>query len=82
MSLVGPRPSVGYEVEMYEPRHLRRLEVLPGMTGLWQVSGRTQTTFDEMVGLDVAYIDNWSLWLDIKILIRTVFRVFSDRNAY
>ena len=82
MSLVGPRPPVHYEIEMYQPEHLRRLDVLPGMTGLWQVSGRTQTGFDEMVALDQEYIETWSLWLDVKILWRTIFVVLSRKGAW
>jgi len=73
MSLVGPRPPIPYEVEKYEPWHLRRiLEVKPGITGLWQVDGRSITSFDDMVRLDLRYVQNWSLWLDIKILLKTV----------
>ena len=72
MSLVGPRPPLPYEVEVYSPRHRRRLEAVPGITGLWQVSGRNQTTFEEMVDLDVTYIEGWSLLLDLRILARTV----------
>jgi exopolysaccharide biosynthesis polyprenyl glycosylphosphotransferase len=76
MSLVGPRPPIPYEVEKYEPWHLRRiLEVKPGITGLWQLEGRSITSFDDMVRLDLKYVQNWSLWLDIKILLKTV-RVF------
>jgi lipopolysaccharide/colanic/teichoic acid biosynthesis glycosyltransferase len=72
MSLVGPRPPLPYEVERYTQRHARRLEALPGMTGLWQVSGRNRTTFEEMVDLDLAYIERWSPWLDLRILARTI----------
>ena len=73
MSLVGPRPPIPYEVERYEPWHLRRIfEVKPGITGLWQVDGRSKTSFDNMVRLDLRYVQNWSLWLDIKILVKTV----------
>lgn len=73
MSLVGPRPPITYETEKYQSWHMRRLqEVRPGMTGLWQVEGRSKTTFDDMVRLDLRYIRSWSLWLDIKILFRTV----------
>ena len=68
MSLVGPRPPLRYEVELYSARALRRLECRPGITGLWQVSGRCETTFDEMVELDIEYIDTWSLGLDLTIL--------------
>jgi exopolysaccharide biosynthesis polyprenyl glycosylphosphotransferase len=83
MSLVGPRPPVPYELASYELWHRRRLlEVKPGMTGLWQVRGRSRMTFDEMVRLDLQYARNWSLWLDIKILWRTPQAVFSCEGAY
>ncbi|MEQ9563323.1 MAG: exopolysaccharide biosynthesis polyprenyl glycosylphosphotransferase [Woeseiaceae bacterium] len=73
MSLVGPRPPIPYEIENYKPWHMRRLqEVRPGITGLWQVDGRSKTSFDEMVRLDLRYIRNWTLWLDIKILLKTI----------
>jgi len=73
MSLVGPRPPIPYEVEAYQKWHYRRIiEVKPGMTGLWQVKGRSNTTFDEMVRLDIQYIRNWSLYLDAKILFGTI----------
>ncbi len=72
MSLIGPRPALPYEVEHYEPRHRRRLEVLPGVTGLWQVSGRNHLSFDDMVRLDVQYLENWSLTTDLKILALTM----------
>jgi len=73
MSLVGPRPPIYYEVNEYKNWHYRRmLEVKPGITGLWQVSGRNKTTFDEMVRLDIKYIHNWSLFLDLKILLKTI----------
>jgi lipopolysaccharide/colanic/teichoic acid biosynthesis glycosyltransferase len=73
MSLVGPRPPLIYEVEKYKPWHLRRiLEVKPGITGLWQVSGRSTTTFDEMVRLDLRYVRNWSFFLDLKIILLTL----------
>ena len=72
MSLIGPRPALPYEVEQYEPRHRRRLEVLPGVTGLWQVSGRNHLSFEDMVRLDVQYLENWSLVGDLKILARTM----------
>jgi exopolysaccharide biosynthesis polyprenyl glycosylphosphotransferase len=82
MSLVGPRPPLSYEVEKYEPWHLRRiLEVKPGMTGLWQVDGRSTTSFDDMVRLDLRYAQNWSLWLDIKILLKTVRAVLRPKGA-
>ena len=72
MSLVGPRPPLPYEVEHYRPRDLQRLRAMPGITGLWQVSGRNQTTFDEMIDLDLEYIDRWSVRLDLRILWRTI----------
>ena len=72
MSLVGPRPPVPYEFEVYDFWHRRRvLEVKPGVTGLWQVSGRSRTCFDDMVRLDLRYSQRWSLWLDLKILLAT-----------
>jgi exopolysaccharide biosynthesis polyprenyl glycosylphosphotransferase len=72
MSLVGPRPPIASEVKRYELNHLRRLDVTPGITGLWQVQARQDPSFDSYISLDTAYIENWSLWLDIKILVRTV----------
>lgn len=81
MSLVGPRPPLAYEVEVYSPRHRRRLDAVPGITGLWQVSGRNRTTFEEMVDLDIAYIDSWSLMLDLRILAKTVPEVLGGKGA-
>jgi exopolysaccharide biosynthesis polyprenyl glycosylphosphotransferase len=72
MSVVGPRPPIPYEVEAYALRHRRRLDMKPGLTGLWQVSGRNRLSFEEMVRLDLYYIENWSLWLDLKIILRTL----------
>ena len=72
MSIVGPRPPIPYEVEEYRVWHRRRLDMKPGITGLWQVSGRNRLTFDEMVKLDLFYIENWSLWLDLKIILLTL----------
>ena len=82
MSLIGPRPPTIGEVEEYEPWHLRRLEVRPGITGLWQVSGRSDLTFDEMVLLDVYYIENWSPFLDLRILAKTIPTVILGWGAY
>lgn len=82
MSLVGPRPPLAREVAQYEPWHRRRLDAAPGLTGLWQVSGRSELTFDEMVMFDIYYIENWSLGLDLGILLRTVPAVFRGRGAY
>jgi lipopolysaccharide/colanic/teichoic acid biosynthesis glycosyltransferase len=76
MSLVGPRPPIQYEVECYEPWHRKRLDVKPGLTGLWQVSGRYHVSFEQMVQLDIFYIENWSLWLDLKIILKTLPALF------
>jgi lipopolysaccharide/colanic/teichoic acid biosynthesis glycosyltransferase len=82
MSLVGPRPPIPYELEQYKPWHCRRvLDAKPGITGLWQVSGRSRTTFDEMVRLDLRYARTCSFWTDIKILIATPRAVISGRGA-
>jgi exopolysaccharide biosynthesis polyprenyl glycosylphosphotransferase len=72
MSLIGPRPALPYEIELYKDWHRRRLEGMPGITGLWQVSGRNQISFDEMVKLDVQYLEDWSLSTDLSILFRTI----------
>jgi lipopolysaccharide/colanic/teichoic acid biosynthesis glycosyltransferase len=82
MSLVGPRPPIPYEVEFYGPRERARLSVTPGLTGLWQVSGRSTLSFKEMIELDLAYIDNWSLRLDLLILLRTPWAILTGRGAY
>jgi lipopolysaccharide/colanic/teichoic acid biosynthesis glycosyltransferase len=76
MSLVGPRPSLRSEVQQYETAHYRRLDVLPGMTGLWQVEARSDPSFDSYVALDSKYVDEWSLWLDVTLLFRTLHTVF------
>ncbi len=82
MSLVGPRPALPYELEQYKPWHCRRvLEAKPGITGLWQVVGRSRTTFDEMVRLDLRYAKTCSLWNDLKILAATPAAVFSGKGA-
>jgi exopolysaccharide biosynthesis polyprenyl glycosylphosphotransferase len=81
MSLVGPRPPIASEVEQYDLSHLRRLDVLPGITGLWQVEARQDPSFDSYISLDTAYVENWSLWLDCKILARTVGVVFSGTGS-
>jgi lipopolysaccharide/colanic/teichoic acid biosynthesis glycosyltransferase len=72
MSLVGPRPCIPYECEAYEPWHWRRFDAVPGLTGLWQVSGKNRTTFDEMVRLDIAYSEHLNLWADLKIISKTL----------
>ncbi len=83
MSLVGPRPPIPYEVEEYRLWHYGRVvEAKPGLTGLWQVSGRSRTTFDDMVRLDLQYTDRWSIWLDIKIILKTFRAVLSAKGAY
>jgi lipopolysaccharide/colanic/teichoic acid biosynthesis glycosyltransferase len=83
MSLVGPRPPIPYEVEVYDIWHRRRLlEVKPGITGLWQVTGRSRTKFDDMVRLDLQYARSWSVWLDLKILWRTPRAVLKGDGAY
>ncbi len=83
MSLVGPRPPIPYEVAAYETWHRRRLlEVKPGITGSWQVNGRSSVRFDEMVRLDLQYARSWSLWTDINILLRTPRAVFRGGGAY
>lgn len=82
MSLVGPRPSVLYELENYREWHMRRLAIRPGITGLWQVSGRSRLSFDQMVDLDIHYIENWSLLLDLKILLKTMPAVINVDRAY
>jgi len=82
MSLVGPRPPVPDEVSRYEPWMLQRLAVKPGLTCIWQVSGRSDIGFDEWMRLDVEYVRNRSLWLDLKILARTIPAVLTGRGAY
>jgi exopolysaccharide biosynthesis polyprenyl glycosylphosphotransferase len=82
MSLVGPRPQMPEEVAVYEEWHLQRLAVTPGLTGLWQVNGRSKLSFDEMVRLDLYYAEHWSPWLDIKIVLRTFPAVILGRGAY
>ncbi len=82
MSLVGPRPPTPDEVAKYSDWQLKRLEIRPGMTCLWQVKGRTDLSFREWMKLDLFYIENWSFWLDIKILLRTILVVFRGQGAY
>lgn len=81
MSVVGPRPPIPYEVEEYDIWHRKRLDMKPGITGLWQVSGRNRLTFEEMVRIDLFYIENWSLWLDIKIILLTLPAVLRGDGA-
>jgi lipopolysaccharide/colanic/teichoic acid biosynthesis glycosyltransferase len=82
MSLVGPRPAISYEVEMYKPWHLGRLQAQPGITGLQQVIARSTSDFDQQVRLDVEYIQNQSLWLDLKIMWQTPLAIISTKGAY
>jgi lipopolysaccharide/colanic/teichoic acid biosynthesis glycosyltransferase len=82
MSLVGPRPPLPHEVKEYEDWHFERLEVRPGLTGLWQVSGRSDLPFDDGVRLDLFYIENWSLAYDMFILLKTIPAIFTSRGAY
>lgn len=81
MSIVGPRPPIGSEVREYKLSHLRRLDVTPGITGLWQVQSRQDPSFDSYISLDVAYIENWSIWLDLKIILRTIGVVFAGTGS-
>jgi lipopolysaccharide/colanic/teichoic acid biosynthesis glycosyltransferase len=82
MSLVGPRPPLPQEVEQYRPSDAIRLSVKPGLTCLWQISGRSMVGFDEWMELDREYVRKMSLWLDLSVLIRTVAVVFTMRGAY
>ncbi len=82
MSLVGPRPALPIEVAQYDRDAVRRLDVRPGLTGLWQVSGRSDLPWDETVRLDVYYVDNWSVIQDLSILMRTAGAVLGSRGAY
>jgi lipopolysaccharide/colanic/teichoic acid biosynthesis glycosyltransferase len=77
MSLVGPRPCIPYEAENYETWHCQRFEAVPGLTGLWQVSGKNSTTFKKMIHLDIIYAKNKSFWLDVKILLKTLPTIIS-----
>ncbi len=81
MSLVGPRPNMWYELEYYKSWHKRRLEVLPGLTGLPQVRGRSRLRFDEIVELDIQYIENMSFWLDLEIILQTIPSILSGNGA-
>ena len=82
MSLVGPRPPIAYEIENYQPWHMERLKAVPGLTGLWQISGRSSVSFDEMVRLDIRYINEWSFWNDLGIIARTVPVVIRGTGGY
>ena len=81
MSLVGPRPPIAYEVELYQDWHMRRLAAPPGITGLWQVRGRNRVSFDEMVRMDLVYIEHQSFWLDLQLFIQTPLAVVGGAGA-
>jgi exopolysaccharide biosynthesis polyprenyl glycosylphosphotransferase len=82
MSLVGPRPSLPKEVESFEPWMLKRLEVKPGLTCYWQVSGRNSIGFNQWMELDIKYVNEMSIWVDIKLIFKTFLVLFGDKNAY
>jgi len=82
MSIVGPRPPLPEEVETYGPWHMQRLSVTPGLTCIWQVSGRNRVSFERWVQMDIEYIENQSIWLDLKLLVLTIPAVLSGRGAY
>ena len=82
MSLIGPRPPIPYETEVYEPWHWKRFQVKPGLTGLWQVSGRNLLPFEKQMELDVRYVEQWSVALDLMILVKTPFVVLTGEGAY
>jgi lipopolysaccharide/colanic/teichoic acid biosynthesis glycosyltransferase len=82
MSLVGPRPPLAREVASYEPDAVQRLRVRPGMTGLWQINGRSNLSWEDSLRLDLWYVDNWSPVLDLQILFRTFRAVFGGQGAY
>jgi len=80
MSMVGPRPDLPYVVELYEPWHMQRLSTIQGLTGLWQVTARNSCSFDVLIQTDLDYINNQSIWLDIKIILKTPFAVFDQKG--
>ncbi len=82
MSLVGPRPPIAYEIENYQPWHMERLKAVPGLTGLWQISGRSSVSFDDMVRLDIRYINEWSFRRDLAIIAKTVPVVLRGTGGY
>ena len=82
MSLVGPRPIVSKEIQQYADDFKTYIQVKPGLTGLWQVSGRNDLSYQQRVRLDRYYVQNWSIWLDLFIIVKTIFTVFSGKGAY
>jgi lipopolysaccharide/colanic/teichoic acid biosynthesis glycosyltransferase len=82
MSIIGPRPPLPREVAHYDAYHMQRLAAVPGITGLWQVRGRSEIPFEEMVAIDLEYIETWSLWLDLRILLKTPVAVLGGRGAW
>ena len=82
MSVVGPRPRLPYEFSLDDPAVVRRLSVKPGLAGLWQVSGRAKLNFDEALAIDLQYIENWSFWLDLKLILKTFWVVVTLQGAY
>jgi len=82
MSLVGPRPIAEKDIPMYAKRYLHYQTVAPGITGMWQINGRSNTTYDERTAFDENYVSNWSVWLDVYILLRTVKTVVRCEGAY
>ena len=82
MSVVGPRPRLPHEFDVNDPAVARRLSVKPGLAGLWQVSGRAKLNYDEALALDLQYVDNWSFWLDLKLIARTFWVVLTLQGAY
>ncbi len=81
MSMVGPRPHLGYEVDLYKDWHRRRLQGMPGITGWWQIHGRSRVRFDEAVRMDIWYLEHQSLILDIRIMLRTITKAIVGRGA-
>jgi lipopolysaccharide/colanic/teichoic acid biosynthesis glycosyltransferase len=82
MSMIGPRPPLPREVAHYEQEHMQRLAAMPGMTGLWQIRGRSEIPFEDMVEIDLEYIERWSLWLDLYIVLKTPIAVLGGRGAW
>jgi lipopolysaccharide/colanic/teichoic acid biosynthesis glycosyltransferase len=82
MSLIGPRPPLPREVAHYDDRHMQRLAATPGLTGLWQIRGRSEIPFEKMVDMDLEYIERWSLWVDLEIMLKTPLAVLCGRGAW